>query len=525
METQAKILKDEPSLEIVSNDELSSILQAFPSSRFYPRLVFGQGERFMYKLKRELETFDDVVGWEKYDYELAIWFKNETILSMSKGRRWEFAGRRLCFALGDSGETRNAETFVNCAIFGETDAAIAETATFLLSLKHFSGFGASLRVEYYDDHTPTEHDEFSFDVASLSPEQLTHILDANPHRMIDLETGVWTPEQSVILASRPYAMTLKLTNRSWGWGGINNFEFEDKGAAFVAALEKRQRSFGSLSIAMDPEDMFISSDNLKKMLKLDVFHTFSSDVLNEEYLLLPFSTKVQTLHCVIDADRYNPEHFDNLDIVASELHLKMCNFRYAEDLLRSLFHRLSVLGHFEKFGIQSNVEDNSWMDADDFDDETSEDVERLVQTLIHAIIANPNLSCLDLGSAEYLFNLSPKLLDNLFLAFEQHEGLRTVFIDCQQDYDFNYPALETLLSRNLDITVRDGSGKRISNGKTIEWLYLKNGSARLVTKSLPVRPQLLATALLEIASRNFHYSAFLLSEHSDVLCELIEGIF
>ena len=89
----------------------------------------------------------------------------------------------------------------------------------------------------------------------------------------------------------------------------------------------------------------------------------------------------------------------------------------------------------------------------------------------------------------------------------------------------DYAALERLLLRNRTIEVLDFNGGRISNGPRIDQLYLLNdfysGSKQLVNDSASLRSQLVTTALVESTSTNFPYTALLLSDHMDVLCDLL----
>lgn len=74
----------------------------------------------------------------------------------------------------------------------------------------------------------------------------------------------------------------------------------------------------------------------------------------------------------------------------------------------------------------------------------------------------------------------------------------------------------------------DSSGDTISNGSTIDELYLQNyiynRSTKLAVESTLVRPALLSAALTETAAADFEETALLLSVNTDMLCELLEGV-
>lgn len=144
----------------------------------------------------------------------------------------------MCFAIWDvAGKDK-----LDCAIFGKTDASIAETATFFWSLKYSEESKVRLETCVYGF---SDKREFDFDFAALTAEQLGRILDANPKRHFTFQTGIWRAELSAVLATRSYPLKLTLTKSDAEGGG---FVLEDNGTAFVDALEKRQSSFGSLSI-------------------------------------------------------------------------------------------------------------------------------------------------------------------------------------------------------------------------------------------------------------------------------------
>ena len=130
-----------------------------------------------------------------------------------------------------------------CAIYGTNDADIADTATFFWSLQHL-GEDASLVTGGYTSYC----DKGDFDVTALLPQQLARILDANPTRSFGFCWGKWTPEQSVILATRPHPLRWEFVSAGFG--------FED--------------AFGSLCISYYYRDETIFVDaNLQRLFQLD----------------------------------------------------------------------------------------------------------------------------------------------------------------------------------------------------------------------------------------------------------------
>ena len=117
----------------------------------------------------------------------------------------------------------------------------------------------------------------------------------------------------------------------------------------------------------------------------------------------------------------------------------------------------------------------------------------------------------------------------IFKAVEGHKSLQTLIVrEYPRREDPNYSWLKQLLSRNRNITVLDSSGLRCSDGSSVNKLYSLNhcylGSVKLANGSASLRPLLVATALLENASQKYQNTALLLSNHTDMLCEFIQGV-
>ena len=186
----------------------------------------------IYKFSREPIHLDDI-DWKKHK-TIAIWRENDTVIHVCDGLGMKFVSkeRSFSFDLCHVGE-RYA---LQCAIYGKTDAAIAETATFFWCLKHPGQAYATLDVKYHFNFWSGDRND-NFDFAAIEPEQLAHIMDSNPTRRLALRSGAWSPEQSITFATRPYPVHLSTSNA---------FALQDGGTAFVDALENRQTSFGAL---------------------------------------------------------------------------------------------------------------------------------------------------------------------------------------------------------------------------------------------------------------------------------------
>jgi hypothetical protein len=84
-------------------------------------------------------------------------------------------------------------------------------------------------------------------------------------------------------------------------------------------------------------------------VKLDVFEELLTSNLYGECFQLPFSAKVDALHCTIEAAEVVPDDFRGLDIMTSDLTLKLMlnDGDKGDELAISFFDRVAELGRFE----------------------------------------------------------------------------------------------------------------------------------------------------------------------------------
>ena len=451
------------------------------------------------------------IFWTEYFYT-SFWYDNDTMITISCHAQRQYAERRLCFTMYNVGEYT-----LECAIYGKTDAAIAETATWFWTIKHSGEGDAVLEIS-----ASGIDDDLNFDVAALQPEQLAEILYSNPQRLFRLQTGKWTAEQSVILATTSFPLQLILSQSPPRSEKRGRFTFEDEGAAFVNALENRQSSFGSLFLDTDVEDMYFSSDNLKRLLKVDKIERLRFNRLNEERILLPFSARANAVVYDIDSTDLEPEDFNVFDIATKNLTLNINvddDDLWNEPLILFLY-QMAEMGHFE--GLSLHILSDWEFELDN--------VERLVEAVVRIIQGNKALTHLDLSRSVPFLTLTPHL-HSIFKAMENHSELRTFIVE-ENYYSWGYRHyfwLEQLLSRNRNINVLNRWGRRCSNGSVIDKLYALNtfyrGSAMLMKEeSTSLRPLLVAAALNESASGKVQRTALLLSHHTDMLCEFVHGV-
>ncbi len=468
----------------------------------------------LYKLRREPSKLNDI-DWDKYLHKpgISIWHGNETINTCSKRYDEE---KCFVFTLNDDVYERKF------MIYGQTDAAIAETAVFFWSLKHSEEVEPFLHI--YGCVA-------NFDFAAIQPEQLAQALDANPKRSVEISKGMMTAAQTVILATRPYPLDLTLHFMSEG------FNLEDGDTAFVNALETRTTSFGSLTCnSYYRQQLPMTRENLIRRFQLDeTLDKLGLSFLDGGLALLPFSAKVHELDYEIDGEHMQGTIADSLGIVTKNLNLTIFLDRVREwdDLLLSFLKRVADLGHFERlsFGVALYDGDIDWSMPD------FSTVAPLADALIRVINENQNLIYSDLSETHHMIDWTSHL-KNIFKALEEHKGLK-IFRggeyppDSDQELDEvmcdpDYSALKQLLSRNRDIMVINPSDDVRTDGSSIDALYLLNhfclGSANLVKETVLPRQLLMSTALTESASQNYQYSALLLANYTDVLSELIQGL-
>lgn len=150
--------------------------------------------------------------------------------------------------------------------------------------------------------------------------------------------------------------------------------------------------------------------------------------------------------------------------------------------------------------------------------------ECVLHEIISTALANKNLQVLDLVNDNKVLNLEPHL-ESLFSRLNDHQGLRTIKVMVRDEaFGPDFSLLRVVLEQNRNLTVVD-EADAIYGDELIDSLYGLNyfyqGSAELAIEPSPERSTLVATALAESASNNFQRSSLLLSDHVDVLCEII----
>ncbi|GAX21197.1 hypothetical protein FisN_26Lh153 [Fistulifera solaris] len=506
-------------LEIILVDELSP-----EQASFRPMSFVRPDSLFVFRMLKEPRYLHDI-DWELYRRKnITIWRDNNgTLISVGPSAHLLYEERNVCFEMIRSSDI--LQTTLKCAIYGKTDATIAETATFFWSLPDKRDRDPRLAVGTFQSYNP----EHVFDFSALQPEQLVSIMDANPKRVIEIHNGIWSTEQAETLVTRPYPIHLKFVTLHGSRkvalaDGRRVCAFKDGGRAFVEALEQRQSSFGSLFItydrnACDKGEMPVAHEYLERILKLDIFESFAvGPILDKECALLPFVMTTDALHYEISAKTFESSHFASLRIVPRELSITLnLDGLHRDDWHRyviAFLNRLSELGHLERLDL--SLGRSSW-------DYYRDMLNRIVQALIGVIHTNPRLKRLSLfdnscSSLEWTF-----FLQILYRAMETHESLLSFRTKrCWSD-DVD-SSLVQLLSRNQNISVYDQTGKRCFT-QNIGKIYrdrFYHTSTELGKAPPSVRTSLVITALIETALEHYQRAATLLFNHTDILCEMLQ---
>ncbi len=381
-------------------------------------------------------------------------------------------------------------------IAGRTDKSVVETASFFIGLEDSTTECSSLMIgtAYID----------GFDFRNARFDCLPHIFEVAPSRTLELRNLKLSAAQSAVLATRPGPIELILEECT----------FSDEGKAFVDAAESHKSSFKTLAFVNSSP---LNDDNLKRLLQLDTIERLGLPQLSDDLALLPFAAKIDHLdYDILTLSLFEPE-FQTVDIVPKKLALTMLqDYKYMQTKIIDVFKRLENVGHFEELKLRFKFDDNE------------AGIPRFVSyTLISAVMANPNLKVLDLGTDEDDLEWDMHV-QTLFDGLKDHPGLRVIKLNvCQAAFGPNYMHLRKLLARNPNIIVTNENDDIYTDGSLVDELYAMHrffhGSAELAIQPPLERVSLVGTALVEQASNDFCRSAILLSHHADALNELVQG--
>ncbi len=366
-------------------------------------------------------------------------------------------------------------------VIGESDQAIAETATFLWGI---------LDGTYSSDISCTSR-YIRFDTFSV--DQLSNIFRARENAQIGLNVSNISPLQSKFIAQLPYPIS------------------PDGDIAFVESLLRRDLPFCTLKLWEVQESQ---SDTFQRLLQAKAIENVELRVGTPNQIRKLIAASVKSIRILCEADDLCEVDWSSVDIIPKELSLDLDLFDAEDhtDSLCSFFRRLAELGDFVK------LEFRFWF---------PQVPARVVEELIHAVAANQELK--ELHLRRVLRNAGARLQD-LFTSFGRHKTLRCLKIDTYPfELDSSFSMLEQLLKQNRFIEVIDGNGKRVTDGDFIDQLYAFNQFFRsfqgLTKESMSMLPPLICEALSRSASTDFQRSALLVANYTAALCELMQYSF
>ncbi|GAX21374.1 hypothetical protein FisN_12Lu108 [Fistulifera solaris] len=385
---------------------------------------------------------------------------------------------------------------VNCTIVGKSDVAVAETAAFLWSLQD-----ESWRIEICCSTR-----RFNFSVVSL--DQLNGLFQTHPNVRIKLDVTNISLAQSRFLAEYPDRIDLILD--------LSAEAFADGGDTFVHCLRERKSSFGALVLfAKD----YTQNENFRLLLQAEAIDKLVLPYVGpQQQIHLIFSALVAEVDLTIEVDAAQGLDWSRMNIVPKELTIAFKVEYDSEahtDCVCSFFRRLAELGDFVKLDFDLCYESDSSVPS------------RVVTALIDAIDANQNLQ--ELALYQPHGQVTPYLQD-IFAAVARHEGLEFLRLDAYPaETDPQYNMLKELLKTNRNIQVIDYNWYTFTDDDEIDRLYAFNdffGDCQdLLEESMELLPSLVGEILTQCASHDFRRSAFLMANHTEALCELMQYSF
>ncbi|GAX17697.1 hypothetical protein FisN_10Lu415 [Fistulifera solaris] len=376
-----------------------------------------------------------------------IWRENGSIIYFNNHHCEPFLERYLLLLLSN----HDQKDHLYCAVYGETDAAIAETATFFLSLP--DAWHTYFTIYSLDN---------SFDFGALQLPQLIRILKSNPQRRIRLFGGTFSEDQAVILASRPHCLHLELGRE---------FSFHDGGMAFVSALGNRTTSFGTLVLMYERHGYPFNNFPLNRFFELqNAFDKLEICGISPGCAMLPLVTHVNTLVYRVHAQLLPPDDFEDLEIDPKDITLQL----FLDDgddwheIVIAFLKQVAAAGHVERLCLSLSGDRSLQLDHDE--------AAPVAKALILCIKRNPKLRCLDLSETAQLIDWRPHL-QGIFEVLETHTSLRKFVVKDRTWKQLHYTWLAQLLTRNCNITVLNDKGRMCSNGSTIDKIYAERRNA------------------------------------------------
>lgn len=370
---------------------------------------------------------------------------------------------------------------------GQSDHEVAQVAAFLCTLKYLQ------RDRYISMKDPTVANLFDFNV--FTAKQIASLL----RRPLQLFHVNVPKELSIKLASQPYPINMMLSDCS----------FADDGEAFLAALEKRKTSFGTLILNGCSLMGFRFLRRLNQVTTLELLQIISYKATVGPEDLLPFASKAKKVEFEVGI----PGHscFDkSFTIVPKRFILKIMNHptRFVSNFLRAAAN-LTEMG----LVMQHAPSEQIWHD------------------LVAAVGDNQNLKELELGILDRCWMLK---WEDFMLVIGRHQGL------CKLKLHSKYepPSVEDLKLVDSLVSMLQSNRNNIDvdfvgHQKDVWTTRLKEslrrnryyqGSKSLSKEGKRYSAALLRTAIMECTHNDAQRTSSLLSDNVSALCMLLEWI-
>jgi hypothetical protein len=266
----------------------------------------------------------------------------------------------------------------------------------------------------------------------------------------------------------------------------------------------------------------LEEENLRFLLRSEKVQKLTLPQLDEDIVMLPFSAKVDHLDYEIKSSALLDGDVQSLNIVTQKLGFTIFEEgdAFPVEATLAFLRRLATLGHFVELKIRFTFDD---------DEMEVEIPDCVVQEVIRTALANPKLQVLDLTSCDDDIVSWERHVETLLQGLKDHKKLRTLKINVDEDaFGSDYSLLRQFLTDNRNVTVMNEEDEIYTDEADIDELYSLNrfyrGSADLVVTPSSERLSLVATALMETFSSDFQCSALLLSDHADVLYDLVHDV-
>ena len=474
-----------------SETNASSLFELIPPAQCLPHQIATQDNGDIlptFRFLREPSTIDEL--WHD---KRVVSMENGTLVLINFNSlprmEYPYFSRRVEYSkyfllLFDFDDKLDPE--LDYEIFGESEDKILETALFFMNLK-----GSTKRKMTYIAIINSR--ELSFNAGHS--QQLALLLDVTATKNIGFYDSELNAVLSVALATRPYPINLKVFRSSIDMD------------VFIEHLKGRSATFGSLAFM----DFTTPVEDIRRIFVFaSIFEHLGFDRSSKDLVLQLLAAPVKSVCFGVCREAGGMDAFlGEADIVPTDIEIShWCSAIF----MHSFLCRIAQLGHVESLKLAPWSHCGARGPAPD-----------VVKALIDVIHANKKLKHFDI---ECLEGAGENRLADLFGALEEHEELRTLKIHYYPtELDPQLAWLKHLLQRNRQIEItgfREYGWQMDLEMKEICALnrFLRR-SPRITRESSSVRLLLMGAALTNSAISDVQRIGILLTDHVDLLCDVL----